>query len=202
MKKFKESKRNKFLSKKSIIAILLIVSLIMTSSTFAYWADVIVGTNTSVTSTFVVGSPRFDDHKFVLDSEVSSYDYLIPLKELLNDSSMVDEVSLGIAWNDIDLLEEYQDKDVEAEINVTYTILIMKNGKEVNSNIYDRYSGYINIDVDEDNPSIISYSSIPSTFEFDVSVNETSYFTSYFLSRYDVYIIVSYEIVEDTIIIK
>ncbi len=174
----------------------------MTSNTFAYWADTVVGTNTSITTTFSVGSPSFVNHEFVLTDEINTFSYVIPLEELLSDpDNSIDDVIFGIIWNDEELLEELQNLDASAEVEVTYDILITENGKEVKKWRYKRLVKLINLELDEDNPNTISYGNTPETFGFSVSLNEEQRKNDYrLLAKHEVTIVVSYTIIEDTIV--
>ena len=205
MKKIKEKMKLRRVSKKSVIMILLLISFLMTSSTFAYWAGIVEGTQNSITSTFVVGSPIYDNHEFVLTSEVNTYSYEIDLLELLdNPEENIDEVIFGLVWNDESISDEVKDQILTGELNLDFDIYMTKaNGKELTGNRYKRYSSLINIEIDQDNPSEVEYNDTPDTLRFSISLTEENKRNDYKnLAKYKAYVVISfdveYELEDDT----
>ena len=196
MKKMKG--KNRIITKRFVITMLFIISFLMTSSTFAYWAGMVEGTDMDVTTSFVVGAPIFDNHEFVLNDKVDTYRYGLDIDMLLEDPEVnIQEVVFGIIWDDDDIDEDDKEDIINGEIEVEYEIIIMRNGKEVNKNKYKRYSKLINLDVSDDNPDVIEYNST-ETFRFSVTLTEENKRNDYKnLAKYEVYIEISYEVDED-----
>lgn len=194
--KMKKHTKQSFITKKFVLIILVIISLTMTSSTFAYWAGSIEGTTGSYSTSFIVGSPLFDDHEFVLNSKVDTYSYSIPLDDLLDDpENNTDEIVFGIIWNDEDLSDELKDKIASGEIELTYTFNITKDGSSVNKSKYNRLSKLIEVSFSDDNPEDIAYGNIPTTFEILLSLTDENQNNDYkLLARHDVELIISFEI--------
>ena len=57
---------------KKLIAALLMLSLVVTSGTFAYWASYVEGTSTEATGTLEVGSGDIVQTTFVLSNDLNS----------------------------------------------------------------------------------------------------------------------------------
>lgn len=205
MNRLKERKANTFAIIRFVIIILLFVAFFLTSRSFAYWANGVEGTNTATpTTTFNVSFPSFTNHEFVLNDNTDTYSYFIPINELLLDpQNNIDDVIFGIVWDDASLMSEYLNLDVTADVDVTYELLITKNGRNVNSLVYMRYGSLINIQEDIDNPSTINFNDSAETFGFNVSLNDPGSFNDYSnLSRYEFYVVVTYTINESSIIIN
>ena len=202
MNRLKEKKHYKFVIIRFIITILLVVAFFMTSNTFAYFASGVEGTNTASTSTFGVGFPLYDNHEFVLNDELDTYQYIVALDDLLIDpQNNSDDVVFGIVWDDQTLFDQYGDQDISADIEVSYELLITQNGKEVNRNVYFKYAQLINIEIDIDNPSTINYNDLAETFEFSVSLSDGFFSNDYSaLSRYEISVVVTYTVNEDSIV--
>lgn len=185
----------KILSKKTIIVFLFLVSAVMTSSTFAYWATYVEGTSESHTMTFHVGSPLYDNHQFVLDSDVPTYRYEIDVEYLLQNPDLnEEEIIFAILWNDKDLLDQY----INGEVELTYELQIYKNGKEVNNNTYKRYSKLINIEESDENNYDITSNKLSDTIRININLNEENKRNDYKnLAKYDVYLEITFEVDED-----
>lgn len=192
------SKKGKsaLISRKMIISFLLIVSVLLTSSTFAYWADVVVGAQREVTSTFVVGSPMWDDQEFVLNSSVDYIRYDIDLEYLLEDPTVnVDEIVFGITWDDLELSDELKEKISTGEITINYELEMYKNGNLLNTNTYRRYSTLIDITLDDENPNEVKYMDFPSTFRLDISLTEENRNNDYKnLGKMEAVLVISFEV--------
>lgn len=201
MIRLKERKANTFTIIRFVTIILLFVAFFLTSGSFAYWASNVEGANTAVTTTISVGFPSYENHEFILNDDADTYTYFIPVDELLLDpQNNIDNVIFGIIWDDASLMEQYGEQNISANIEVTYDLLILRNGKSVNSFVYSRYGSLFNIQPDVNNPSTINYNDSAETYGFSVSLNEPGIFNDYSnLSRYDFYVVVTYTVDESSI---
>lgn len=200
MKKSAERKVNRIISRKFVITFLLLVSFLMTSSTFAYWADIIEGTTNDITTSFFVGSPSFVDYAFIIDSEDDTYEYEIDKLFLLDDpDNNSEEVVFGIIWNDEDLSDELIDRISKGEIEISYEIVITKYGNKATKNQQNRYSRLIKIDFDENNPDSINYNDSAETFRFSVSLKDENRRNDYknLKNKFEVTIVITFDVIED-----
>ncbi len=179
-------------TKKTIILFLLSVSIMMTSSTFAYWAKYVEGQKDEYTTTITVGSPLYTNHSFVLTSDISTYRYEIDLEYLLENPNINEEdIIFGIIWNDEDLKEKYMNGEVEIE----YKLIFEKNGKTANKNRTKLLTSVINVTPHNSNNYNIISNSSPQTFGLNITLFDdypAYYYT--ILSRYEMFIEISFEI--------
>lgn len=198
MKKITERKANRFITKRLVFLILLLVSFTMTSNSFAYWSSSIGGTTSSSSFTFRLGAVNFLDFDFSLDSDEDTYGYVIELDNLLDDpENYTNEVSYSINWDDITLSDELLEGISTGTIDVTYTIKITRDGKDLRKNAYARYSKLIDLEVDEDNPDSITYGE-SETLNFSVSLTEENRRNDYRnLAKDEVSIVVTFTVNPD-----
>lgn len=184
------------ISKKTVIILLMVLSLFMTSATFAYWAQYVEGTEQLYSLTFHVGSPLYDDQEFILTSNVNNYTYKVPIEFLLdNPNENTDDIVYGIIWNDESLSEQAKEQLMNGKLTVTYNILITNNGTAVNHNIYNRYASLIGLEIYEENPNLIEYDSAPETHRFSVYLHDENRRNDYKnLAKYEVFIEIEFEV--------
>ena len=197
MNKSLERRTFGYLSKKATILILLLISFLMTSSTFAYWANVVEGTRISLTNSFIVGSYTIDNQEFVLNSQVTSYRYQLPLDYLLeNPQENIDDIIFGLVWNDESLSEEMKDQLISGDIELTYSLILTnQSNKEINSRRYERYSSLINIVANESNPTVIGYNESPLTTKLSISLNPENRTDDYLnLADLNAYIVIRFNV--------
>lgn len=140
IKKF--SKYN-VITRPMIIAFLAIISIVMTTGTFAYWAIEVESADMSTQEFIQVGTQLEGTSWYdVIDEEVScdSVDeFLIPHDQLID--SEIDEYEIIYNVCGIDELNSNQ------SIDVSYEFIIYKNGKLANDNFYNELMRYINIEL-------------------------------------------------------
>lgn len=179
------------ITKKFIIISLLILSLSVTSNTFAYWAMNVNGDNGNQTSTFTIGTYTINNYAFTLSNSQQTYSYLVPIADLLADPvNTSDDIEFGIIWNDPNVTGT-----TSGNITVTYNIKLFDAGTEITGNKYDRYVSLINLQVDPSNPQTITYNEVAQGHNFTVSLNPENRRNDYRnLGRYDVFIEITYTV--------
>lgn len=182
--------------KKSMIAIFVIVALLLTSSTFSYWAVRVQGNADETTMSFGIGEYITTLFDFLLDDEDVTYQYEIDIDYLLEDyKNNSDEVVHGIVWNDPDLSEEFKDQIVNGDITVTYELKFYENGVEVSSKTERTLKRLLRLRVDKNNPDTITYGEGAETFEFLVKANKNKKLKDVEkLLEYEVYVEITYSI--------
>lgn len=188
-----KDKRNQILiSNRIIIAVLLIVSLLMTSGTLAYWSEYVEGTETDITTSFDVGKFPFHSYQFVLDSDVNSYRYKVDVDYLLeNRDQNFDELIFAVVLTD----ERYKDLIEVFDIEIELELIIQRNGKDVKSNTYKRYSKLFDITLHEDNQDEIMFGESPVEQTIEISLHDGYKDNLYKkLERYEVYIQITFTI--------
>jgi hypothetical protein len=198
MEKFRNSLKQMFAFKKSFVTILVIVSVLMSSTTFAYWSKSISGNSDEVSMTFHIGEYLQTIYDFIFNHESNAYEYEVDVEYLLEDyKNNEDNVVFGIVWNDPNLSDEYKDKIVNGEIKVSYDFVFYQNGEEVDSRTDRQLNRYILMSIDDNNPDSITYNGGIETFEFSIYLDSTKKFSKLDdLLKYDVYVEITYDITE------
>jgi len=186
-----------YISKKMIILVLVVISLLTTSSTFAYWTTFVEGTSFRTSSSIMVGAINNFDYNFVLNDQVNSYMYKVPLEDLLEDPvNSIDDVLYGIIWNKIEDSNTDASQVKNGELVVNYEIVIRDFEKEVNQNLYNRFSHLINLNVSDNNTNEIFLNSNPVEQEFSVTLNYEVGVNDYkLLEKYNIYILITYVVI-------
>jgi hypothetical protein len=176
------------LSRKMILIFLTIVSITMTTSTFAYWATFVESSESSTQAFLQVGTAMENSYWYEVMNELQTDGYSIPILELLNPEG-IDTYSITF-----DLSNDEQDDDL-SNIIINYDIMLYKNGKELNRNLFSRLSKYIIVTPNESNTMTISNDGTLATFNYTVSLDR-SYGRSEenLLSELDVVIVFEYSI--------
>jgi len=196
MMKIIESMKKLFAYKKSIVAIFVIVAILLTTSTFSYWASSVHGNNDETTMGFRIGEYITTLFDFVLNEEEVSYLYEVDIEYLLEDyENNEDEVLFGIIWDDPDLTEEFKDRVVDGDIEVDFEFKFYEDGEEVSSKTYRALQKLIRLNIDNNNPNTITYGESAEIFEFLVKFNKNRSLKQVSeLLDYEVYIEIIYTI--------
>lgn len=197
----KENRRNKLISRKSVMLVLILLSFVMSSSTFAYWTTYVEGAFNSHTMDFTVGSTTYQDYEFVLYEEYDEGELIID-NEIIVDYKVATgdsyNVIFGMLWED-----EYRENEdgtiTTARIELEYDIYAEINGKEVNRNKYRKIDRVLNVLFDENNPDYLTLNSTTATFNMNIGANQYASKNDYkVFDRSDVMIIVTYTIIYET----
>lgn len=163
-------------SRKAIIAFLMLLSLGMTSSTLAYWTSYVDGTESESFNTFHIGSAIKGSANLIIHHDYDDEGFVVAAKTLMESQKN------SIAYIDIEFELELEDGDAdsvwgsmtEAELEIAYDIVLTKNGKDLTTKQYDRVIDYININADEDNVEILRSGEDPEIFVFRITVEDPS----------------------------
>ena len=174
----------------------MIVSLLLTTGTFSYWALSVQGDYDETTMTFGIGEYLTTLFDFVLNEENITFQYEVDIDYLIEDyKNNKDEVLFGIVWNDPNLSEEFKDRVVNGDIDVQYELKFYENGVEVNSKIERTLSRLLKLKVDKNNPDTITYGSRAETFEFYMMMNSRKSLSQVTeLLEYQVFVEITYSI--------
>lgn len=162
-------------SKKRIIAFLLLISVMLTSGTFAYWANFVEGTSADATGTLAVGSGQSVSTVFEITNEMNSGGLLVPTGHLANSGfGSVDNIDIihSIKWSEDNEFTQLEGTDTYGLIGVQYSVLIYQNDKlvslEENENIYE----LVIVDFDEENPTQLILGGESVDFIYHISIEE------------------------------
>lgn len=162
-------------SRKTIIAFLLMLSLVLTSGTFAYWASYVEGTETSATGTLEIGSGDIAETTFNLKNTENSGGLLVPANQLDNSNEgAVDSIDLtfDIAWNEDEKVSQLDGTYSVGEVEIDHNVLIVVNGEKLDQEKYANIYDLVNVEYSEKNASEMILGEGAQTFAFELTLDE------------------------------
>jgi hypothetical protein len=190
----------KFISRKAIIAILIVISFAMSTSTFAYWAGHVEGAFNTHTMTFRVGSPTFQDYEFVLYDEYDEGYLEVDTEALVNYNHATGDsidVIFGLLWED-QSRENEDGTTTTARIELEYEVYAEIYGKEVSNKKYRKINKVLDVTFDQNYLSIpLNSTTVQSSMNIAVNQNATRNQYKVF-DKSDIMIIVTYRIIYET----
>ena len=162
-------------SRKTIIAFLLMLSLVLTSGTFAYWASYVEGTETSATGTLQIGSGDIAETRFELEDTYESGGLLVPANQLDNSNEgAVDSIDLtfDIAWNEDEKVSQLDGTYSVGEVEIDHNVLIVVNGEKLDQEKYANIYDLVNVEYSEKNASEMILGNGSETFAFQLTLDE------------------------------
>lgn len=157
-----------------LIFVLLIVAVLMTSSTFAYWTEYVEGAEIKKASFITIGEYQKPNSLFLLSSEYAIGEY-----QVINNAYFTNNPGSTHSFEESFMVEWLSDSSwvdyfiIEGNIEFDYTVLLLnENGSNVSSRKYDRLIPYISVVFNEDNPSKITLNEEPTSYEFMLEVQE------------------------------
>ena len=162
-------------SRKTIIAFLLMLSLVLTSGTFAYWASYVEGTETSATGTLEIGSGDIAETTFNLKNTENSGGLLVPANQLDNSNEgAVDSIDLtfDIAWNEDEKVSQLDGTYSVGEVEIDHNVLIVVNGEKLDQEKYANIYDLVNVEYSEKNASEMILGNGSETFAFQLTLDE------------------------------
>ena len=162
-------------SRKTIIAFLLMLSLVLTSGTFAYWASYVEGTETSATGTLQIGSGDIAETRFELEDTYESGGLLVPANQLDNSNEgAVDSIDLtfDIAWNEDEKVSQLDGTYSVGQVDIKHMVEITINGEVLDQEKYANIYDLVNVEYSEKNASEMILGNGSETFAFQLTLDE------------------------------
>ncbi len=199
MKK-QENKRN---SRKKVIAFLIMLSLVMTSGSFAYWASFVEGTSTEATSTLEVGSGDKVETTFELSNDFNSGGLLVPVGQAVNSGNEAVEaidLAFDVAWVEDEATSQMLGVDAVGQIEIDHEVVIMLDGEVLPKGQYQEIYELVNVLYNEANASELKLDAAASTFAFQITLDEPANQEEYnLIANAEISVTFSYEISTDAI---
>jgi hypothetical protein len=197
----KKAKRKK---RKTIIAILLLLAIILSASTFAYWASFVEGTNQDATGTLTVGSADSVDTEFILTNELNSGGYLVPfgLKLSSNEEYAVEEVNVSydIKWQETAEMKQLEGSTSTGLIRTSHQVIIEQNGEILSYDGHETIYDLINVEHVESNPIELVLEADAETFNFLITLDEPANQEEYnLISKSKITVVFTYVIIDNNI---
>lgn len=191
------------MKRKIIIAFLVMLALILTTGTFAYWATNIEGTSLEATNALNIGSGKVVETKFDLSNSLNSGGLLVPSSQINEDSTgVVDEINLTytLAWNEDNSVTQIDGTITEGNVHITHQISITKNGRLLDQTEYSNIYDLINLEYHYSNTDTMILNGDSSDFFFKITMDEPKDQAEYkIISSSNISFSIFFEIDESTI---
>lgn len=192
--------------KTRIIAVLFMLSVVFTASTFAYWANYIEGTSSEANGTLQVGSGTTVSTIFELSDELNSGGLLVPQNQQDNSGiGSVEYINLihSLAWNENNDTLQLSGTDTLGLVGVQHSVTITQNGIDLPFEEYEDLYSLIKVEYNISNPSSLKLNGDSETFVYQVTLEEPSNQETYnLISNASISIEFSYVISEKNITTK
>ncbi len=159
-----------------IMLLLIVVSLLMTSSTLAYWTEAVEGSSSDKDYTFLIGEYGITHSLFTLSSSSDQGEYSVQPKNIFDNNTgymhSFTEVFEAEWLSSSSWVDNYH---IEGDIEFDYEIQILnQKGKPINNKKYNRLVRYIEVEFAGDNSSSITLNDTPTSFGFTFNITEPS----------------------------
>jgi hypothetical protein len=190
-------------SRKKIIALLLMLSLVLTSGTFAYWASNVEGTSAQATGSLEVGSGDKVETKFELSNDYNSGGLLVPVGQVENSSQGAVEaidLSFDVKWVEDEETTQMLGVGSVGEINVEHEVVIVLDGEELSKENYANIYELVNVAYSRNNVDELTLDGDTETFSFQITLTEPADQEEYnLISNAEISVTFSYEILTENI---
>lgn len=197
-------KRNERKSRKSVIAFLFLIAFVATTGTFAYWATAVEGTSAEATGTLTVGSGDNVVTTFELGNELNSGGLLVPAHQVINsgkDAVGAIDLSFDIQWLEDEATSQLAGTNSVGQIKVDDKVVIKSNGEVLDREEYANIYALVTVAYNEANPSELTLDAEPSTFAFQVTMDEPANQAEYnLIANAEISVEFSYEIDAEAIV--
>jgi hypothetical protein len=191
-------------SRKKIIALLIMVSLVLSSGTFAYWASNVEGTSAEATGTLAVGSGDTVETVFDLTNELNSGGLLVPGGQAINsgkDAVEAIDLSFDVQWLEDEATTQMLGVDSVGQIVVEDEVVITLDGKVLDKNEYSNIYDLVNVIYNSDNASELTLDAAAQTFAFQITLDEPANQEEYnFIANAQISVTFGYSISTDDIV--
>lgn len=170
-----KEQKNKKRSRKTVIAFLLMLSLVFTTGTFAYWASYVEGTSTEALGTLEVGSGNSVETRFDLTDEFNSGGLLVPVGQLENSNEgAVEKIELAfdLQWVEDENTSQLAGTYSIGQIDINHELLIVVNGEELDREEFANIYALINVEYGKHNATELLLDAKASTFAFEITMDE------------------------------
>ena len=188
---------------KTLIAFLLMLSVVLTSGTFAYWATSVEGTEDAAVGTLSVGSAESVDTRFVLSNELNSGGLLIPKGQQNNSElSSVESIDLSfdVKWEEDEKISQLAGTTSVGIVRVSHQLEIVHDGEILSYDKYNDIYDLITIIYSETNPETLILDEDAKTYSYTVTMEEPANQAEYSLiSDSTISVIFTYLIIDNNV---
>ncbi len=162
-------------ARKILTAFLIILSVVLTTGTFAYWANYVEGTQTEALGTINIGSATSASTVFELSNKLNSGGYLVPMNQVLNSGvGAVEVINFvhAIKWNEVNEISQLNGSNTQGLVGVQHKIYISQNDDILPIEDYADIYTLINVIYSETNPSVLYLNDKSESFSYKVTMDE------------------------------
>ncbi len=160
---------------KRIVSLLLLLSLVLTTGSFAYWASYIEGTSNEVTDVLTVGSSKKVSTIFEISNELVSGGLLVPAVQVENSLfGAVDHIDLiyNLSWAEESDTTQLSGANTLGKLDIQHEVLIEKNNEFLDQSLFSNINELINVSYSELNPETLQLNGSSELFSFIVTMEE------------------------------
>ena len=191
-------------SRKKVIAFLLMLSLVLTTGTFAYWATAVEGTAAEATGTLAVGSGDNVETTFDITNELNSGGLLVPADQLGNSNKgAVDAIDLSfdVQWLEDEEMTQLLGTNSVGQIVIEHQVVITLDGEALDQEEYAYIYDLVNVAYNSDNAKELLLDAAASTFAFQITLDEPADQAEYnLIANADISVTFSYVINSESIV--
>ena len=190
-------------SNKRIILFMLMLSLVVSTGTFAYWASSVEGTSEEATGTLSIGYADGVETRFELTNNLEDGGLLVPNGQTVNSEDVsVEEinVSYNLVWKEDTDQSQLIGTTTTGKVSVSHSFLIELDGVELESKEYSQIYDLIHITYDETNPTELTLDGEMGIFAFSITMDEPSNQEEYnMISTAKITVIINYRMYDNFI---
>lgn len=163
------------LLRKRIIALALMLSVVVTAGTFAYWSNYVEGTSTESVGTLEVGTGDIAKTRFDLSGELNSGGLLVPVGQAVNSNGEAVEqidLSFDVQWVEDEATTQLLGTNSVGQIDVSHVVVITIGETVLDKVQYAHIYDLINVAYDSANASELLLDAAASTFAFHITMDE------------------------------
>ncbi|MBI9010196.1 MAG: DUF5011 domain-containing protein [Tenericutes bacterium] len=165
-------------SRRIIIAFLIMLAIVLTTGTYAYWATSVEGTSNEALGTLTIGSADGVETKFILSNELNSGGTLVPVGQTKNSNQIdaVESIDLlyNVKWAESSDYTQLEGTSSIGDVKISYNINIENNGEILDHEDYMNVYSLIHVIYGNENPNQLILDAEAKTYSFTVTMEEPS----------------------------
>ena len=181
-----------FLNRKLVIVLLIIISLVMTTGSFAYFAEYVEGSQTTSTPQgFQIGTALSSGTvNYTITHDYTTNGYLIPVMDIYYSSNNTMTLTFTITWDPNQIPSDGWGGAGPVELVDSYILDIYYRGRPADSYEYNLISNLITIYPSTSNPTSIDPSTGSATLSYIITVdNYMSNTERFYMRKSEVYLV-------------
>lgn len=191
-------------NRKRVMLFLIMLSLVLSSGTFAYWANFVEGTSSNAVSSLEIGSGKNVQTVFNMENKFNSGGLLVPADQLNNSlEGAVDQINLSytLRWlEDVEIMSQLDGTTTTGDIHIYHSFTITSDGEELDQETYQYVYDLFHIEYNKYNPTFLTLDGESVDFNFTITMDEPQNQLVYNLVKDSlINIIFTYEIDTDSI---